>query len=47
MLTAGDFVVVIKVPGDGDYSVVLANNLPGRSLHNQLTIERIGWVNGG
>ena len=47
VLTAGDFVVVIKVPGDGDYSVVLANNLPGRSLHNQLTIERIGWVNGG
>jgi hypothetical protein len=47
VLVAGEFVVVIKVPSDGSYSVVLANNLPGRSLHNQLTIDRIGWVNGG
>jgi hypothetical protein len=46
VLTAGDFVVVIRVPTDGPYAVVLANNLPGRSLHNQLTIDRIGWVNG-
>jgi hypothetical protein len=46
VLTSGDFIVAIKVPADGDYAVVLANNLPGRSLHNQLTIDRIGWVNG-
>jgi hypothetical protein len=47
VVATGDFVVVVKVPSDGSYSVVLANNLPGRSLHNQLTIDRIGWVNGG
>jgi hypothetical protein len=46
VLTPGDFVVVIRVPADGEYSVVLANNLPGRPLHNQMTIERIGWVYG-
>lgn len=46
VLTEGDFVVAIKVPADGDYAVVLANNLPGRSLHNELTIDQIGWVRG-
>jgi hypothetical protein len=46
VLTEGDFIVAIRVPADGDYAVVLANNLPGRSLHNELTIDRIGWLNG-
>ena len=44
--TPGDFVVVIRVPLDGAYSVVLANNVTGRSLDNRLTIDRIGWASG-
>ncbi len=38
--------VVVRVPEDGVYAVVLANNLTGRSLDNSLTIQRIGWSNG-
>lgn len=44
--TPGDFQVVVRVPEDGVYTLVVANNLTGRSLDNQLTIERIGWASG-
>lgn len=44
--TPGDFAIVIRVPEDGAYSVVLANNVTGRSLENRLTVDRIGWADG-
>lgn len=40
----GEFLILIRVPADGTYSVVLANNVPGRSLDNQVSIRRIGWL---
>jgi hypothetical protein len=40
----GEFVVVIQTPKDATCSVVLANNLPGPSLWNELTIRRAGWI---
>ena len=41
----GAFAVVIKVPADGEYKVVLANNLLGMSsLNNRLVVTRAGLV---
>jgi hypothetical protein len=42
----GEFVVVVQVPHDGAYALVLANNLPGPSLRNDLTVTTIGVVTG-
>ena len=39
----GAFAVVIEVPEDGEYKVVLANNLLGMSsLVNRLVVTRAG-----
>jgi hypothetical protein len=40
----GPFLIVIRAPADGNYSAVLANNLPGRSLENHVRLRRLGWV---
>jgi hypothetical protein len=40
----GEFIVVIAPPRRGTYDVVVANNLPGTSLDNDVVITRIGWV---
>jgi hypothetical protein len=40
----GAFAVVVKVPEDAEYKVVLANNLTGTSLENRLVIDRVGVV---
>jgi hypothetical protein len=41
----GAFTVVIRVPEDGEYKVVLANNLLGMSsLTNRLVVTRAGLV---
>jgi hypothetical protein len=44
VLASGEFIVVIRVPEDGTYSVIVANNLPGRSLSNHATIRQLGWL---
>ncbi len=44
VVQTGDFLVVIKVPEDGDYKVVLANNLRGMSLENRVVVSRAGLV---
>lgn len=44
VLSAGEFTAVVRVPADGEYSLVLANNLRGPSLRNDLVIHRVGWV---
>ena len=44
VLSTGEFTAVVRVPADGEYSLVLANNLPGSSLRNDLVIHRVGWV---
>lgn len=40
----GEFTVVVRVPVTGTYSLVLANNLHGASLENDVTIRRVGWI---
>ncbi len=40
----GEFVAIARAPSDGEYSVVVANNLQGSSLHNDVVIRRLGWV---
>jgi hypothetical protein len=40
----GEFVVIVRVPTTGTHSLVLANNLPGASLENDVTIRRVGWL---
>ena len=44
VVQTGDFSVVIKVPEDGDYKVVMANNLRGMSLENRVVVSRVGLV---
>jgi hypothetical protein len=44
VVQTGDFSVVIRVPEDGDYKVVMANNLRGMSLENRVVISRAGLV---
>jgi hypothetical protein len=44
VVSRGEFTAVVRVPADGEYSLVLANNLPGSSLRNDLVIHRVGWV---
>jgi hypothetical protein len=44
VLERGEFTAVVRAPADGNYSLVLANNLPGSSLVNDLQITRAGWV---
>jgi hypothetical protein len=45
VVQTGAFTVVIKVPTDGEYKVVLANNLLGMSsLTNRLVVTRAGLV---
>ena len=40
----GEFTVVVRVPTTGVHSLVLANNLTGSSLENDLVIRRVGWI---
>jgi hypothetical protein len=40
----GEFVAIARAPSDGEYSVVVANNLQGSSLYNNVVIRRLGWV---
>jgi hypothetical protein len=40
----GPFAVVVKVPEDAEYKVVLANNLIGTSLDNRLVVTRAGVI---
>ncbi len=40
----GPFSVVIDIPDDGDYRVIMANNLLGMSLENHVTVTRAGLV---
>jgi len=47
VVQTGDFSVVIKVPEDGDYKVVMANNLRGMSLENRVMVTRAGLVGSG
>lgn len=44
ILQTGDFSVVIKVPEDGDYKVVMANNIHGMSLENRVAVSRVGLL---
>ena len=44
VVQTGDFSVVIKVPEDGDYKVIMANNLRGMSLNNRVVVTRAGLV---
>ncbi len=44
VVQTGDFSVVIKVPEDGDYKVVMANNLRGMSLENRVVVSRAGLI---
>lgn len=44
VVQTGDFSVVITVPEDGDYKLVMANNLRGMSLENQVTVSRAGLI---
>jgi hypothetical protein len=46
VVTVGEFVVVIRAPRDGRYSLILANNVTGWSLDNRLTIDVLGWARG-
>ena len=46
VVTPGEFVVVIRAPRDGRYSLILANNVTGWSLDNRLTIDVLGWARG-
>ena len=41
---SGEFTIVVRVPDDGEYSLVLANNLPAASWRNDVLIRRVGWV---
>lgn len=41
---SGEFTIVVRAPDDGDYSLVLANNLPAASWRNDVLIRRVGWV---
>jgi hypothetical protein len=40
----GEFSLVVRVPSTGTHSLVLANNLAGWSLQNDLVIHRVGWI---
>ena len=40
----GPFAVVVKVPEDAEYKVILANNLTGTSLDNRLVVTRVGMI---
>lgn len=40
----GDFTVILEVPADDTYSLVMANLLRGDSLENQFQINRVGWL---
>lgn len=40
----GPFRAALSSPDDGDYALVVAANLPGRSLEADIDIARIGWV---
>jgi hypothetical protein len=41
---AGAFRAVIEVPEDGNYAVVIANNLRGPSLKNVFELARLAWT---
>ncbi len=40
----GEFIIVVQVPTTGTHSLILANNLHGASLENDVTIRRVGWL---
>jgi hypothetical protein len=40
----GPFIAALEVPADGNYSVVIANNLNGSSLRNQCEFTRLAWL---
>jgi hypothetical protein len=40
----GEFTIVVRVPTTGAHSLVLANNLIGSSLENDLIVRRVGWI---
>ena len=42
----GPFAVVIRVPENDEYKVILANNLRGMSLDNRLVVTRVGVIAG-
>ena len=44
VVQTGAFSVVIKAPEDGDYKVVMANNLRGMSLNNRVVVTRAGLI---
>jgi hypothetical protein len=47
VVQTGDFSVVITVPEDDDYKVVMANNLRGMSLENRVHVRRVGLIAAG
>ena len=40
----GEFIVLVRVPVTGMHRLILANNLHGPSLENDVTIRRVGWL---
>ena len=40
----GRFLAVIEVPADGQYALIIANNLRGPSLRNQFALTRLAWA---
>jgi hypothetical protein len=40
----GEFIVLVRVPMTGMHKLILANNLHGPSLENDVTIRRVGWL---
>ena len=46
VVTPGEFVIVIRAPRDGRFSLIVANNVTGWSLDNRLTIDLLGWARG-
>jgi hypothetical protein len=44
VIHTGEFAVVVQVPADGEYRIVLANNLTGTSLMNKLVVREAGLI---
>lgn len=44
VVDSGPFIAALEVPADGNYSVVIANNLNGSSLRNQCEFTRLAWL---
>jgi hypothetical protein len=44
VVSAGSFIVVVEVPADGEYSLIVANNLPQSARTNHFVVERAGWI---